>query len=241
MWGGARKLKKIFVFVGNYGSGKTELALNFAFKAAKTGRTELVDMDLINPYFRLSERRKAIEAAGIRLVAPNYVMTNVETMSIPPEVLSAFHTDWDTVVFDAGGDPTGATTLGRFRKNFEQLEPEQLEVLNVINVRRPMSAGADKIISIMHEIEQNSRLKITGLVNNSNLGAETSTDDLEDGYAILREVSEKTFVPVTYTCGKEEFLEPFLKQGHDPKFIGVPFVIDTYTHRDWDTYVRHGI
>jgi hypothetical protein len=234
-------LKKVFVFTGNYGSGKTELALNFAFAAAKAGRTELIDMDLINPYFRISERKKAIEAAGIRLVAPNYVLTNVETMSLPPDVMSAFHMDWDTVIFDAGGDPTGATALGRFKREFDALEDGQLDVYNVINIRRPMSATADKIIGLMREIEQNSHLAVTGLVNNTNLGAETGSQELRDGFDVIREVSEKTGVPVKFTCGKKEFLDIFLKEGHDAKFIGEPVEIDTFTHRDWDIYVGHGI
>ena len=132
-------MKKILVFIGNFGSGKTELALNFALRAAKTGRTELIDLDMVNTYFRLSEYRGLAEDAGIRMVSPNYVMTNVESLSLPAEVASAFHMDWDTVVFDAGGDPAGATALGRFHENFAELLPGQLEVLHVVNARRPMS------------------------------------------------------------------------------------------------------
>ena len=91
------RLKKILVFIGNFGSGKTELALNFALRAAKSGKTELIDLDMVNTYFRLSERKRMISAAEIRLVSPNYVSSNVETLSLPAEVSSAFHMDWDTV------------------------------------------------------------------------------------------------------------------------------------------------
>lgn len=90
-------MKKIYVMIGNYGSGKSELALNFAFKAAETGKTELIDLDLVNTYFRLTERGKLVEQKEIRLISPNYACSGVETLSLPAEVASAFAMNWDTV------------------------------------------------------------------------------------------------------------------------------------------------
>ena len=235
------RLKKILVFIGNFGSGKTELALNFALRAAQSGKTELIDLDMVNTYFRLSERKRMISAAEIRLVSPNYVSSNVETLSLPAEVSSAFHMDWDTVVFDAGGDSVGATALGRFNEEFMRLNPGQLEVYNVVNIRRPMSGTADKTISLMNDLMRNSRLQVTGIINNTNLAKETSPDDLRDGYEILKEVSIRTGVPVSYTTGKKEMLDIFLSENHDPKYIGTPMEILTYMHRDWDTYVKEGL
>ena len=55
-------MKKVYVLIGNYGSGKTELALNFAFRAAERGeKTELLDLDMVNTYFRLTERGKMMD------------------------------------------------------------------------------------------------------------------------------------------------------------------------------------
>ena len=102
-------MNKIYVMIGNYGSGKSELALNFAFKAAETGKTELIDLDLVNTYFRLTERGKLVEQKEIRLISPNYACSGVETLSLPAEVASAFAMNWDTVVFDVGGDAVGYT------------------------------------------------------------------------------------------------------------------------------------
>lgn len=234
-------MKKIIILIGNFGSGKTELALNFAFKASEKGKTELIDLDMVNTYFRLSERKKLIETKEIRLVSPNYVCTNVETLSLPAEVSSAFHMDWDTVVFDVGGDPAGATALGRFYENFAELEPGQIEMLNVVNTRRPMSGTADKIISLMEDMQRNSRIPVTGLINNTNLATETTAEELRHGYEILREVSQRTGVPVAYTTGTRKMLDIFLAEGHDEKYIGTPMAIDTYMHRDWDTYVKKGL
>ena len=121
-------MKEVIVLIGNYGSGKTELALNFAFRAAREGKkVELIDLDMVNTYFRLTDRGNLIKSREIRLVSPNYVHTSVETLSLPAEVASAFALDWDTVIFDVGGDPAGATALGRYYEDFAALPAGTLE------------------------------------------------------------------------------------------------------------------
>ena len=142
-------MKKYYVLIGNYGSGKTELALNFAFKAAAQGlRTELLDLDMVNTYFRLTERGKMARMKEIRLVSPNYASSGIETLSLPAEVASAFDMDWDCVVFDVGGDAVGSTALGRYHQDFMDLGPGELEVLNVVNIRRPLAGTAEKIMKL---------------------------------------------------------------------------------------------
>ena len=231
-------MKKVYVLIGNYGSGKSELALNFAFNAAARGeRTELLDLDMVNTYFRLTEQGRMARMKEIRLVSPNYACSGIETLSLPAEVASAFAMDWDTVVFDVGGDSTGSTALGRYFQDFEALEPGPLEVLNVVNTRRPLAGTVEKIVKLQEEMQLHSRLKITGMVNNTNLASATSPADLRDGYEIIKQVSELTGVPVKYTSGKKEMLDAFLKEGHDPKFIGTPLAIDTYMQRDWDSWI----
>lgn len=231
-------MKKVYVLIGNYGSGKTELALNFAFKAAETGRTELLDLDMVNTYFRLTERGNMTRMKEIRLVSPNYACSGVETLSLPAEVASAFAMDWDTVVFDVGGDAVGSTALGRYHQDFMELEEGSLEVLNVINTRRPLAGTVEKIVRLQEDMQRHSRLKITGMINNTNLATATSPADLRDGYEIIKQVSEITGVPVMYTSGKKEMLDVFLAEGHDPKYIGTPLAIDTYMQRDWDSWVK---
>ena len=231
-------MKKVYVLIGNYGSGKTELALNFAFKAAETGRTELLDLDMVNTYFRLTERGNMTRMKEIRLVSPNYACSGVETLSLPAEVASAFAMDWDTVVFDVGGDAVGSTALGRYHQDFMELEEGSLEVLNVINTRRPLAGTVEKIVRLQEDMQRHSRLKITGMINNTNLATATSPADLRDGYEIIKQVSEITGVPVKYTSGKKEMLDVFLSEGHDPKYIGTPLAIDTYMQRDWDSWVK---
>lgn len=231
-------MKKMYVLIGNYGSGKTELALNFAIKAAERGeRTELLDLDMVNTYFRLTERGKMTRMKEIRLVSPNFACSGIETLSVPAEVASAFAMDWDTVVFDVGGDPTGANALGRYYEDFMALEEGALEVLNVVNTRRPLAGTVEKIVKLQQDMERYSRLKITGMINNTNLSTATSEADLRDGYEIIKEVSKQTGKPVLYTSGKKAFLDKFLAEGHDPQYIGTPIAIDTYMQRDWDSWI----
>ncbi len=239
MRGRERSMKKVYVLIGNYGSGKTELALNFAFKAAEAGqRTELLDLDMVNTYFRLTERGNMTRMKEIRLVSPNYACSGIETLSLPAEVASAFAMDWDTVVFDVGGDAVGSTALGRYHEDFMELEPGSLEVLNVVNIRRPLAGTVEKLVALQEQMELHSRLKITGMINNTNLATATGPDELRDGYEMIRQVSQITGTPVKYTSGKKEMLDIFLAEGHDPEYIGTPLYIDTYMQRDWDSWVR---
>ena len=231
--------KKMYVLIGNYGSGKTELALNFAVNAAARGeRTELLDLDMVNTYFRLTEPGRMTRMKEIRIVSPNYSNSGVETLSLPAEVQSAFDMDWDTVVFDVGGDSVGSTALGRYHEDFMEIEEENLEVLNVINIRRPLAGTVERIIHLQEEMEIHSRLKITGMINNTNLAQATTPEELRDGYELIREVSRMTGVPVRYTSGKKDMLDAFLSEGHDPEYIGTPLAIDTYMARDWDSWIQ---
>ena len=234
-------MKKMYVLIGNYGSGKSEIALNFAINAAERGeRTELLDLDMVNTYFRLTERGKMTRMKEIRLVSPNFSCSGIETLSLPAEVISAFAMDWDTVVFDVGGDAAGSTALGRYHQDFMDMlnDGGELEVLNVVNTRRPLAGTVERIIHLQEEMEVHSRLKISGMINNTNLAVATTDADLRDGYEIIKQVSEKTGVPVLYTSGKKEFLDKFLSEGHDPKFIGKPIAIETFMQRDWDSWIE---
>ena len=235
-------MKDVKVLIGNYGSGKSELALNFVMQAAARGdRTELLDLDMVNTYFRLTERGKMVEQKEIRLVSPNFACSGIETLSLPAEVSSAFVLDWDTVIFDVGGDDVGATALGRYHRDFMALEPGALEVLNVVNIRRPLASTVEKIHRLQEGMQTHARLQITGMINNTNLSTMTSADDLWDGYELLRQVVDLTGIPVAYTTGKKDILDAFLARDPDPKYVGKPVAIDVYMHRDWDSYIEYGL
>lgn len=235
-------MKKFMIFLGNYGSGKTELAINFALDAAKHGKTLLIDLDMINCYFRLYDRRSLLEDAGIEIVAPYFADSGEEMLTIPAEMTKAFDMDWDTVIIDLGGD-SGALALGQFHHKLKIARENGAEIAlyNVINACRLMSDAPKKVIRLMEQMERKARWEITGLINNTNMSYETTAGDLEAGYEIIRQVAEVTGLPVVYTCGKTEVLTAFLKIEHKSEYVGMPFYMETYMHRDWDTLAKKGV
>lgn len=233
-------MKKIVILIGNYCSGKTELAMNMAVLAAGRGlKTQVIDLDRINDYFRMSDHIETLLSRRIDVVSPSFAGKGVTQTVMPARVASAFDGDWDLVIFDVGGDQAGALSLARYHQDFAALEPGQLEVYDIVNVFRPMSESPEKIIKLMGELEGFARQKVTGFVNNSNLLNYASADDLRRGYDVLRETSDMTGIPVVHTTGRKKYLEEFLADGRDTKYIGRPIALETYMHRSWDTF-SHG-
>lgn len=142
-------MKKMVVLVGNYGSGKTEIAVNLAVNAAEQGlRTLVIDLDKVNDYFRMSDRVDLLKEKKINLVSPTFAGQGVTPSNMSAAVASAFADDWELVVFDVGGDAAGALSLGRYHQDFEAFGGE-LQVYDIVNVFRPMSESAGKIIKLM--------------------------------------------------------------------------------------------
>lgn len=238
-------MKQYYVMIGNFGSGKTELSLNFVMNAAKTGKSILVDLDIINPYFRSAERKDDLERAGVKLLYPLFALSTVDVPALPPDIYSVFVGDYETVVFDVGGDPAGATALGQYKANFSALPEGALQVFYVVNAHRPMSSTSEQVLDMIHRISYRSRLSITGLVNNSNLSYETKGEDLIAGYDLLKAVSEQTGIPVVYTSGTRTTLDEYMslakEKGLDDRYIGDPMELAIYMHRDWDRFTQYGI
>ncbi len=233
-------MRRMIVLIGNYGSGKTEIAVNLAVKAAGEGlRTLVIDLDKVNDYFRMSDRLSLLEEKQIRLVSPTFAGQGITPSSMSAAVASAFTDQWDLVVFDVGGDAAGALSLGRYHQDFAAWEGE-LEVYDIVNVFRPMSGEPEKILRLKEEMESFARQKVTAFVNNSNLLTLASADDLRRGYDVVRETSLRSGIPVAYTTGRREFLEEFLSDGRDPAFIGQPLPLETYMHRSWEAFTREG-
>ena len=233
-------MKKIVILIGNYCSGKTEIAMNMAMLSASQGkRTQVIDLDRINDNFRMSDHIQMLIDKCINVVSPSFVGKGLTQTVMPAQVASAFDSDWDLVIFDVGGDQAGALSLARYHQDFAALEPGQLEVYDIVNVFRPMSESPEKIIKLKGELEGFARQTVTGFVNNSNLLNYASADDLRQGYDILRETSDLTGIPIVHTTGRKKFLDEFLADGRDPKYIGTPLALETYMHRSWDAF-SHG-
>lgn len=222
----------IFVFIGNYGSGKTELSVNFALKSAKMNKkTAIVDLDIVNPFFRSADRRELFDEYGIKLIASPFAGSNVDLPIVTAEVQSVFDAGaYDTVVFDVGGDPVGATALGRYHAYFEQ-NADIVKTYYVVNVHRILSATVEDIEKMFALIQGVSRMRILGLINNSNIGRETTGCSLVEGDAILKRVSADTGVPVSYASGLPEVLAEFEKLC--PEHVGELLPIDVYMRISW--------
>lgn len=235
-------MKHFIVLIGNYGSGKTEIAINLAVNSAGKGMdTLVVDLDKVNDYFRMSDRVDTLHENKVNLISPTFAGRGVTPSSMSAAVASAFDGDWDMCIFDVGGDAAGAMSLGRYHPDFAALEPGQLEVYDIVNVFRPMSESPEKIIKLKDEMESFARLKVTGFVNNSNLLSYASADDIRQGYDVLRETSDMTGIPVVHTTGRKIFIDEFLRDGRDPKYIGEPIGLETYMHRSWEVFSSQGL
>lgn len=202
-------------------------------------KTQVIDLDRINDYFRMSDHIEMLLSRKIDVVSPAFAGKGVTQTVMPARVASAFDGDWDLVIFDLGGDQAGALSLARYHQDFAALEPGQLEVYDIVNVFRPMSESPEKIIKLKGELEGFARQKVTGFVNNSNLLNYASAEDLRRGYEVLRETSDLTGIPIVHTTGRKKFLDEFLADGRDPRYIGEPIALETYMHRSWDAF-SHG-
>ena len=233
-------MSRLIVLLGNYGSGKTEIAINLAVRGARQGlRTLVIDLDKVNDYFRMSDKVSLLAQKQIRLVSPTFAGRGVTPSSMSAAVASAFTDNWDLVIFDVGGDAAGALSLGRYHEDLAAY-PGQKEVYDIVNVFRPMSESPEKILKLMAEMEGFARQRVTGFVNNSNLLTYASADDLRRGYEVIAATSQRSEIPVVHTTGRREFLEEFLSDGRDPRFIGEPIPLETYIHRSWEAFTREG-
>ena len=233
-------MRRMVVLVGNYGSGKTEIAINLAVKAAGEGlRTLVIDLDKVNDYFRMSDKVSLLAQKQINLVSPTFAGQGVTPSSMSAAVASAFTDGWDLVIFDVGGDAAGALSLGRYHPDFEAWEGE-LAVWDIVNVFRPMSETPEKILKLKEQLEGFARLPVTALVNNSNLLNFASAEDLRRGYAVIRETSRLSGLGASLTTGRREFLEEFLADGPDPRYVGEALPLETYMHRSWEAFTREG-
>ena len=195
-------MKRITLFAGHYGSGKTNIAVNYAKYLREQGNDVVIaDLDIVNPYFRTKDSQADLEAAGIRLISSKYANSNVDLPALPSEIYGIFEDKSSLAVLDVGGDDRGALALGRYTPLIKA--EDDYEMLLVINRYRPLTRTADDCIEIMHEVEAAGGLKFTGLVNNSNLGAETVAQDILDSVEYAKEVSEKTGLPLRMTSVEE--------------------------------------
>ena len=195
--------KRITLFCGHYGSGKTNIAVNLALLAKqKYDKVAVADLDIVNPYFRTKDSSEDFEKAGIRLICSEYANSNVDIPALPQDLYAITDDKSMRVIIDVGGDDRGALALGRLTPAI--LEENNYEMLMVINCYRPLTRDANSTIEVMREIEAACKIPFTGLVNNSNLGKETTAKDILNSLDYANEVSLASGLPVVMTAFAKE-------------------------------------
>ncbi len=200
------KSKRITIFAGHYGSGKTNIAVNYALRLREEyDKVSIADLDIVNPYFRTKDSEKILAEKGIRLISSEYANSNVDVPALPAEAYSILDDLSVRAVIDVGGDDRGALALGRYTPSI--IEQDDYEHLLVINKYRPLTPNCASTIGVMREIEIACGMKFTGIVNNSNLGDETTAEDVISSIGYAEEISKASSLPIRMTTVKEDLYD----------------------------------
>ncbi len=194
--------RRIVIFVGAYGSGKTEVALNYAKLLRSRGKeVAICDFDIVNPYFRSREAASALKDLGIDVISSNPGLEAADLPSISATVLRAFHEPTLGVVFDVGGDPVGARALSGFRRQFQA---SGYDMFFVLNTNRPFTQDVDSAREMLESIETMSQLSVTGIVSNTHLGKETTADDVLRGIKVSESLGRELDLPLVFACADHD-------------------------------------
>lgn len=198
--------KRISIICGHYGSGKTNVALNLAYELKKKhDNVAIADLDIVNPYFRTKDSIDDLNSLGIRLICSEYAGTNVDIPALPAEMYALTDDLSINAVLDIGGDDRGALALGRLAPKI--ISENNYEMLAVINCYRPLTRDVQSTIEVLREIEYAGGISFTGIINNSNLGAETTSEDVLASINYANEISVATGLPLRLTTVKENLFD----------------------------------
>ena len=192
-------MKRVNLFCGHYGSGKTNIAVNYALWLRAQGLpAALADIDVVNPYFRSKDSEKELSAAGVKVISLPFANTSVDLPSLPSEVYGLVQRRDVYAVMDIGGDERGALALGRFAPYIA--EEDNYDMFFVVNFYRPLTPDAESAMEVLREIEAATPLRFTAIINNSNLGEETLPQTVERTLNEAERLSALSGLPVAFTA-----------------------------------------
>jgi len=219
-------LEKMVIFAGGFGSGKSEVALNYTMQKAKTSETViLADLDLVNPYFASRDVRSKLEQAGIRLVAPEGELSFGDVPSIPGEIIGLIRQD-NHMVIDVAGDEVGSLVLGYLSKYI--IARKNYQFLLVLNPYRPFAQDLESVRLLKHQLECAASIKFTGIVSNPNLLGETTSDLIRNGHEKIISFGRALDIPVTYLTIERKFYAELF-----PRYGDTLQVINLYLKPEW--------
>ena len=210
------KHKRLTLFAGHYGSGKTNIAVNYALHLAKEGKPVCIaDLDIVNPYFRTADSRQELESAGVELISPRFANSNVDLPALPAQAYKLVQDKRCYGIMDIGGDDRGAYALGRYVPYMKQ--EKDYRMVYVANCYRPLTRTAAEALEVMQEIETACGLAFTDIVNNSNLASETDVQAVLDSRDFIQELSKQSGLPVFMTTVRADLAERVRK--HIPNVL----------------------
>lgn len=200
--------KRVTLFAGHYGSGKTNIAVNYALHLKeKYEKVVITDLDIVNPYFRTADSIDELTKAGIKLISSEFANSNVDLPALPQEAYTVLDDKSAVAILDIGGDDRGAYALGRYETAIR--EENNYEMLFVFNVYRPLTLDAESALEVMREIEMAGKIKFTAIVNNSNLGVLTTKEDVIASMKSAEELSRLSGLPIKMTTVSESLVNSF--------------------------------
>ena len=193
--------KRLTLFAGHYGSGKTNIAVNYALHLAKEGKDVVIaDLDIVNPYFRTKDSAAVLEAAGVKLISPQFANSNVDLPALPAEAYRLVQDKSIYVIMDIGGDDRGAYALGRYVPTLK--EENNYRMVFVANASRPLTRTPEEALEVMREIEEACGLAFTDIINNTNLASETTPETGLNSQDYIAKLSELSGLPVFATTAE---------------------------------------
>ena len=196
---------RISIFTGRFGTGKTEVAINYALALAELdGSVTLTDMDVVTPYFRTRDMTERLKPRGVEVVAPADFARDIHLPAVSARIWGTLQNEDGLTVMDVGGDSQGARAIGQFKALIER---SGYIMYLVVNPYRPFNATVQLIAQTVADIEANTRLETGALVSNPNLIADTTLQIVQDGHRLVEQAGEELGLPIAFLCVEERLLE----------------------------------
>ena len=228
-------MQKVIVVIGAYGSGKSEYAINLANRyRKKLDKVILVDLDVVNPYFRSRDVREKFADDGIEVIAPDGEFKHADLPMLSPRIMGAVQNNDTLVILDVGGDPAGCRTLARY---VPTIQKRGYEMHFVINTKRPFTNSALEIERMKEQLEGVSRLQITELICNTNLMSETTPEIIENGIKEIHKIEKKFNLPFRNFL----VLQPNKNSIPDEIAGKKRIVLDYFLNKPWEMPIFKGI
>ncbi len=219
--------KRIRIITGHYGSGKSEFAVNYALKLRKQikGKLAISDLDVVNVYFRSRGRTAFLEEQGIHVIASSVDAPSLDIPALSAEIHTPLlNKDYDNII-DLGGDKVGATVIARYRN---MIDDNDYDMFFVVNANREKTQNAEEVIAYIDEIERASKLKVTGLINNTHMLKATTIEDVIKGQSVCEEVSKIRQIPIKYISCLESIADEIPQD-----FEGEVVPLHLYLREEW--------